>query len=513
MNISFSNVKPLFKIKYIVVGSIFVSLTWGLFTYIIMTDSLAHDEHMYIAAGVLAQNKALYQDFAYLQMPYLPLAYTALYQLIGSHYYLLTGRLLNFISMTLSAILIYLISYRITKSLFVATSVMLLLVWNETIIKTMWYFNSSIMPMTFSLLGFYLFLISLSKWNVNRLGTFLSGVCLAIATGTKLYYAVTLIPFLMVALLYPVSLSYRKRIFTVFLPIVAGFIVGLGPVWYYLFTDFEVREITGYHRSMTFGSKLRFGWEIWSYPTNVVISIGVLYPFLIRISNGLQRQERLNQFLSHWLHMECLLSILLVLVTTTTIITPTPLWPWYFMMPISFTVIFLSCCSQIIDDRHRYGWNVLLICLLILSFVFGGGRLIKSSVTRWQNVNDWKPIVVHRVAEQISEHIDVSAHREKVATLSPIYILEASLPIYDELSTGPFLYRVGDLIPDNKRTRLVGTSPNDLQSLFKVDPPKAIFVGFQDDLDAPFIEYAQENNYVKIEKDFDGGTLYVRRDK
>lgn len=43
----------------------------GLFAYT-MTHRLSHDEQMYITAGVLLKQYRLYQDFAYLQMPYLP---------------------------------------------------------------------------------------------------------------------------------------------------------------------------------------------------------------------------------------------------------------------------------------------------------------------------------------------------------------------------------------------------------------------------------------------------------
>ncbi|NMB90816.1 MAG: hypothetical protein GYA17_20845, partial [Chloroflexi bacterium] len=49
---------------------------------------LDHNEHMYVTAGVLvSQGRQLYRDFAYLQMPYLPLLYGGLYRWLGNGAY------------------------------------------------------------------------------------------------------------------------------------------------------------------------------------------------------------------------------------------------------------------------------------------------------------------------------------------------------------------------------------------------------------------------------------------
>ena len=57
-----------------------------------MTTSLV-DENMYISASVfVAQDQELYKDFAFLQVPYLPLLYGNLYRILGiESYYLFIG--------------------------------------------------------------------------------------------------------------------------------------------------------------------------------------------------------------------------------------------------------------------------------------------------------------------------------------------------------------------------------------------------------------------------------------
>lgn len=67
----------------------------------------------------------------------------------------------------------------------------------------------------------------------------------------------------------------------------------------------------------------------------------------------------------------------------------------------------------------------------------------------------------------------------KIATLSPIYAIESNLPTYSELSTGPFLFRVGDLLTPEQRKHFAGTSAESLDNLFAEDPPAAILVDYE----------------------------------
>ena len=98
----------------------------------------------------------------------------------------------------------------------------------------------------------------------------------------------------------------------------------------------------------------------------------------------------------------------------------------------------------------------------------------------------------------------------KIATLAPLYVTEANLHIYPEFSTGPFLYRSGDYLLADQLSYFRGTSPKRVDKLFSTDPPAAILVGFYSDLERPFLEYAEANNYSKADVAGLIGELYVR---
>lgn len=508
--------------NYIIIILIFTILFLGIFSYITI-DTIWQDEGMYISAGVLIQDNVLYKDFAYLQMPYLPIIYGMFYRLTGTSYYLLSAELFDFIFMILSTLLIYFISYRISKNIFVALTSVLLLVLNKIIIETMGYSANTMMPIMFSLMGFYLFIVSVSEKRISCVGGFFSGIALAIATGTKLYYAAMLPPFFFISLLFPRSKTLKTRIVKVFLPLMAGIMVGLVPAFYYLINDFDIfmfnnltyhqlntkwREMGGYFPGMSLTSKFNYGWRILAFPTNVALLIGSTFLFFASFSETPGLKDRLKRLF----YMEGLLAIFLVFFTTVAAFTPAPLWNHYFALPIPFIIILISCWYNSITSSNRELVKKLLICLIFVSLFFGGYKLFRY-VYQIQNINKWPSISLHHTAKQIQKHIGTVEKGQKIATLSPLYAIEAGLPIYKELSTGSFLYRIGDLIPDYKRSNYVCTSPNTLHNLFAKDPPKAILVGLniKHNLDESFIKYAKENDYMKIQKNFDGLTLYVKK--
>ena len=135
------------------------------------------------------------------------------------------------------------------------------------------------------------------------------------------------------------------------------------------------------------------------------------------------------------------------------------------------------------------------------------------------DLDNWTGIRVHEIAHRVSKAIGDRRHDGKVATLSPLYAIEAGLKIYDELSTGPFTYLSGDLLTAEQRKKYKITSPNSISKMFEDDPPIAIFVGFESfdyvrksmDMESPLVAYAEQKGFERVHGDFGGRTLYVNR--
>ena len=148
--------------------------------------------------------------------------------------------------------------------------------------------------------------------------------------------------------------------------------------------------------------------------------------------------------------------------------------------------------------------------LTLASMAVSGAGL--HTVTRLADRGAWSGVSVQRVAASVRQALEAAGADAagKVATLSPLYAIEANLPIYPQLATGPFLFRVSDLLTAEQRQRFVAVSPQTLSDLLDADPPAAILVGFEGDLDATLRAYALDHDYRRQDNMAGGAELYVR---
>jgi hypothetical protein len=180
----------------------------------------------------------------------------------------------------------------------------------------------------------------------------------------------------------------------------------------------------------------------------------------------------------------------------------------YFTIMIPFTILLAVSYYRVFPSASRRKVRNALIAVAGASVIAG---LAQTTFEVYRSGAEPVPEQVDEVAQAISNAL--RGHRGKIATLSPLYAVEADLQIYNEFSTGVFAYRIGDLLEPQERHEFVTTSPDSLDELFDVDPPAAIFVRniYDAALDGPFIAYAESRAYIQVKGQFDGGKLYVRQ--
>ncbi|MBN1350347.1 hypothetical protein JXJ21_13110 [candidate division KSB1 bacterium] len=496
----------------------------GIFSYMMRTDPNP-DEEMQISASVLSQNHTIYKDFAFLQMPYLPLAYGLIYKVLNTTYYLLIKRLFDIFFMSVSAWLIFRISYSICQSNIVSASLLLFYVLNNTTLYTMGYGANSIMPVPFCLSGFYLFIKSSSQNKMWSGGIFFSGILLAIACGIHSFYLSALPPFLLICLFYPISRPLGNRLYRGVLPLIAGIFLGLSPAIYYYysypdaftFNTYEIHalnkswyQMTHYVQEMTLNSKLHFILNTLAHPTSLVLPICA---FLIFVTLLFDR-ENLNMNSSRRFILifqkESLFTMMLLVLTIGVVLIQQPPRIQHLALAIPFLILLISYWYKMLSEDVRNYIHILLISLASLCIITGG-KPIFQHIYQIHDVQHWRSISLHRTAVQMKAFVNVDYNDFKIATLSPLYALEAGLRIYPELSTGPLLYRVGDLVPDEKLSLYKGTSRERIYWLFQRKYPGAILVdqNTQNNLVQPFVQFATVNGFKQLPWTFDGLSLYV----
>jgi hypothetical protein len=126
--------------------------------------------------------------------------------------------------------------------------------------------------------------------------------------------------------------------------------------------------------------------------------------------------------------------------------------------------------------------------------------------------DQWTSTLVRRDALRIRNQIRLEDRNLPVATLRPVYPIEAGLGIYPELAGGLFVYRVADWLTPEQREHYHTTSPHVVERLLNERPPGAILVGFYPDYpglpETPLIEYAESHEYRKVR--IDNLDLYLR---
>ncbi|MBU0468566.1 MAG: glucosyltransferase domain-containing protein [Candidatus Omnitrophica bacterium] len=502
-------------------GLIFLAFTIvaiGMFSYV-MNNSLGRDENMYLTSSKLIASQSLYNDFAYFQMPYFPIITGNLFKLFKVTHYLLFGRIIAFAAIFSASVFIYLISFKLTGSKFVSLASMLIFSMNETIVRTCGYAWNHIIPLTFLLIALYFYLNShVENSRYKRL--FFCGFFAALAFGTKLFYISTIIPLLVFTIFYPKKLSPKNHLKTEITSFISGLFIGSFSLIYYLFRNPEIfvfnnikyhslnslwyKEI-GTSSLVSLKQKLLGVKALLLNHSNFFLTTITVF-FIIMLLVSFTKREKPNVNLKiNYIGLSASMLIFAIII----VFLPSPMQELYFILPFTLMLFLTLCFYNSIPNHCNIYFRSIFITTATIVMLSGGPRLFRYADGRTFKTESWKGIVVHQTANDIKRSIPNMKSTDRIATLSPLYAIESQTNIYNEFSTGPFLYRVGHFINNEKLARYKGTSKIHLNAFLDEQKPKAILVGHDKLVEQPFIDYANSRRYLKVTKDFDGLTLYV----
>jgi 4-amino-4-deoxy-L-arabinose transferase-like glycosyltransferase len=504
-------------------GAAMAAIALGIFSWA-MRAPLNHDENMYVAAGVLSKDHRLYGGFAYLQMPYLPYVYRAVFEVTATTRYLLWARLLSFGFACALALAVGLAARRITRSTGFALSSTAALLCADPMLRVIPLAWNHVLSLALCCLALLLCLQSLEGGRPIRRGDgrrlWLAGLALGVAAGTKLTYAPIPLPLIAVAVLYPRDEALGRRITRRLAPLLAGLGVGLAPLvlalaragfdrlsfanlgYHALNTTW--RRQTGLREGMSPLGKLSFACDGLADPADACLMAALVLAIALTIARW-WRARLLGRDLATPELPAC---AALLAAAAAVALTPRPLLSSYVAMAVPFAALLVGACWARLEGMWRRRATVALGALGLVA-VASGGRTLYGGIFTLADTGQWTPLAVHREALAIRHALGGGENPSApVATLAPIYALEAGLSIYPELATGPFLYRVGDLLTETQRARHVATSPATVEALLARRPPSAILVGTEPEaLEAPFVRYAEAHGFRRAPQ---APGLYVR---
>jgi 4-amino-4-deoxy-L-arabinose transferase-like glycosyltransferase len=464
-----------------------------------------HDEHQFVASGVLLARFGLlpYRDYPYFHLPNLVYLY-GLIDLVATSP-LLAARLASLGFALLSLGLVY------------------WLVWSELEkagpLLRMSLAGSAVVLMAFSPLSFYtvgrawnhdaavaLFLLALvlsraagrhaSVWQLVG-----AGLAAGLAVGTRLSFAPAAVGLALVILLWSRGEGFARRtraLAQYALGGALGVLPTLALAWsaprVFIFGNFEYAALNtayrlamGFTTAMDLTGKLRFVLgEVLLEPRGALLFLSLaifIAADAVRVFRFRAEGQRV-----------VLAIVILFPFLVWGALAPTPSWFQYFYMLVPFAAVAtVLSAARVYLGRHRWPLGAAWVILAALAATWFS-RSEVTSVRSLLHSEAWSPTAVRAVGERIAQEA-----AGPVLTLSPIYVLEGGLPIYEQFASGPFAWRVSSLVPGSARAALHVVSPEDLEAVLTAKPPAGILVGREAEEEGEFVAYAMAHDFHPLE--------------
>jgi hypothetical protein len=489
-----------------------------------------HNEHMYVTAGaLLADGKALYTDFPHLQMPLLPHLYSALYRLSGESHFLLKAKVFTWIAWVAGVLALYWLSRIWSGDWLWSLAIVLLFLVNRHLARTLHEASNYALPIAASLASLAVAARGLRR-DRRPLLFLVSGFLTGIGFAAKAYHVVVAPP-LAVGLCFAAGApTFAARLRRQALPFACGFAIGTLPVLYYAVNDFELfwfqnfefHRLTtlkyadlGYPRAMDVPGKIE--WFLETQSSASTIGLGVLLVASLSLAvRGRNRTQGSEPARRDPGSDPAILGILVatVCLTCIAVFAMTPVWPQYLALPMPYLLLLVGALrSRAGSDGKLLITGLALVCFLACLRPAEMYQRTRDAL----DPENWYASQVRAGAAEIRGILESKQLTGRIATLQPLWAVEAGLPIYEEFATGPFIFAVGDRMNDRQRERVVVTSPRYLEDRFGKEPPAAILTGFygRDILweETALTRYARLNGYAPVRVVCGGkrARLFLRR--
>lgn len=498
------------KLYYIAISVVIALICFFIFLRIMNFD-MRRDEQLYVPPIRLLSEYVLYNDFFYNHPPASAWYFYGFGKLFAPNHLLLSGRLAIFAVWLFFAIAIGGVVFALTRSALVSLCVVALSLMNDLFLTQAGVTaTNNFIPLPFSFLGVALFLLALRSDHRRTLLAAVAGFFLALAVSFKLSAVAIIPPVALAAFLLPRALKLKDRVAGVVLPLLVGGVLGGTPILFYLLRDPGrfLAHVIGYHTgphpqywrlmsgdgeggAMSLGQKLTLAQEIWFGPVVAVALAALLAIALTAIarrndSEAPQRAVRLGEVV-------VLAGVVAFSVAFSFI--PTPGFPQYFAPPLICLPLAFALLVEALGPGALPALRPIILAATLVVIAINGPRL-GQYIGKALHPQQWTAVRVHDGGMVIADRLHAAGISGKVATLAPLYPLEGGLAVYAELATGPFAYRTGDMTSPELARYYTMTSPATVAALLERDPPAALLLGFDAELEKPLRAYAESHGYT-----------------
>ncbi len=489
----------------------------------LMNYELRRDEELYVPPAVLLGEGRLYEDFFYNHVPGSAWIFQAFHSIFGAGGLLFSARMAVFFAWIAFAAALVFFTWRLTRSVAATVALAVLVLANEQLLSVVGSTatnNFMTLPLAYS--GICLFILGVRGESVfrnieradgarpDKAPVFAAGACLAAALSIKVSAIAFVAPVAAAALFLPAGMPLIRRAASVLAPFALGGVLAALPVLmtYFRAPELFVAHVVQYHTgphvdywasgpageddvAIGVGAKALLAHQIWLSGANLLLNVA-----MASVIAWLAASEPRFRWLKR-LDGGAILALATLFVVGCFSFAPTPSFPQYFAPTIAVVPIVIALFYRRLPNERRGAANVVLCILAFFALIAGAPRLVQH-LPKLAVPSAWTVAKIHQDGARIQDAMLKSGVEGNVATLLPIYPLEAGLGVYPELATGQFAYRTADLTSPALLKFYRTTSPSMVRSMFEVDPPAALLLGFEPELEAPMLEFAIAHRYSRI---------------
>ncbi|MGF1543476.1 MAG: glycosyltransferase family 39 protein [Parvularculaceae bacterium] len=492
----------------------------------IMNYALRRDEHLYVAPASLLRDFDLYTDFFYNHPPVSAWAFRAAAIATGETSFIVSSRLFMFCVWLAIAAAVAFVSWRLTRSRPMTAFLTLSILSNDVFLTvTGMAATNNFLSLPLIYLGVSAFALGVAQPDPRTF--FGAGLALGLAASVKVSAAVVGPVVFACALFSPAALDAAQRLRVVAAPVAQGGLLGAAPAQAHVARAPEqtfahlLSWHIGPHRAywatqpenssleaaMGVMSKATLAYSVWTTGANaLLIAAGVLLALMVFASRRAIALD--GRIVAVTLSIGAL---------AAAAFSPTPGFPQYYAPPVVLAPLLMALLFARLDADAQARARPAFIALSVALVVVNAPRLTKD-LARLPFPERWTTVAVHNSGLEIAARMAAAGADGKVATFAPIYPLEGGLSVYQEMATGPFVVRTTPFMSEKLARQYKTTSPDKLYALLRNDPPGALLLGVDYDLEAPLRAYARDEGYERVEDfaidDRDGvARLYLRRPK
>jgi len=324
-----------------------------------------------------------------------------------------------------------------------------------------------------------------------------SGVSLGMAIGIRLSFAPVIVPFLFAIAVHRPAAT-KDRVLRVVAFTIGGLLANL-PAIYFCLTNYQqfVFGNLGYRQlqpkfptPMTFVEKIQYLKPVFAPPGDLLILLLAFYSLAVC---GIELKRRSAQP-----RLETQFLLLLLVFILLGCIAPTPTFYQYHFALVPFLLLLMVYALSELRSMFAEVASLLLIVGSLFSTVYVFPLKNAAKHRRFLAPDSWTPMRVHAEAQWIRSHVDPEA-RAKVLTLSPLYAIESGLSIYNEFVTGPFAWRVSDLLPEKQAAQRGLPLLLEAARLFDEKRPHTVLTGKEGkELEIPLTREAERRGYKPV---------------